>query len=318
MPKPRFTVVDTVALAVACFMLVALGVPTVMNARSLANPVHCQSNLKQIGLAILLYSNKNRGAYPRTRADVEPTSWTAYSRPLAPDPFQADGPVENDVTAPLFLLLRTQELSPDVFICPWASKLSWWDFGGEGRTATDCSNFPSGRHLSYSYVNPYPNPAAMKAGYRLNNSVDAEFAVMADMNPGGIDLLQVNADSPPDVMRRVNSRNHNQGVSQNVLFGDGHVEILHTPFVGVRRDNIYTFGKSGATSGGEGIVGSPIEAGDTVLLPVASFDPGSLPLPPSKWWPWPAYVWIILVGAAAFVAVKVMARHFRITRRTAA
>jgi prepilin-type processing-associated H-X9-DG protein len=290
-------------------MLLAVGTPVVVNARSGGNATRCHSNLKTIGLALLLYSNENRGVYPRTRAEADPTSWTAYSRPLAPQPFAEDGPVMNDVTAPLFLLLRTQDITPDVFVCPWARNLTTWDFGGAPRTAFDCSNFPSGRHLSYSYVNPYPNAAAIEAKYRLNNSVSAEFAVMADMNPGGIDLLQVSADSPPEMMRRVNSRNHNQGVSQNVLFGDGHVEILFNPFVGVQRDNIFTFGKSGATSGGEGIVGSPVDANDSVLLPVATFDPGSLPLPASKWWPWPVYVWVIVIGAAALMTVKVLRRY---------
>jgi hypothetical protein len=45
-----------------------------------------------------------------------------------------------------------------------------------------------------------------------------------------------------------------------VLFGDGHVEFLQNPFVGVQRDHIFT-NKKGQ------VVASPVDANDSVLLP---------------------------------------------------
>ena len=311
MPRPRVTLVDVVTLALALAMLLALGVPVIVNARSGGNEVNCASNLKQIGLAILLYSNNNKGAYPRTRADVDPTWWTAYSNPLKSQPFDEDGPFPNDVTAALFLLLRTQQITPDVFVCPFTKNLKPWDYGGSSRMALDCSNFPSGRHLGYSYINPYPSAAAKNAGYRLNNSITAEVAVLADMNPGGLELLGLTATSPPKELKRGNSRNHYQGRGQTVLFGDGHVELVQTPFVGVQRDHIYTFGKSGTAGGGEGIVGSPVDANDSVLLPVASIDPGS---PPDPWEKptWRNYaIGVVIATAALAFAVRLWVRSRR-------
>jgi hypothetical protein len=311
MPRVRFSLVDIVTLILALAMLLAVGVPVVANARSGGNALGCASNLKHIGLAILLYSNGNRGAYPCTRADADPTWWTAYSHPFAPEPFADDGPVANDVTAALFLLLRTQDITPDVFVCPFTTRITAWDYGGASRTARNCSNFPSGRHLGYSYVNPYANEAAKKAGYRLNNSISAEVAVAADMNPGGVDLLQLTASSPSKAMKRGNSRNHYQARGQSVLFGDGHVELTQTPFIGVQRDNIYTFGKSGATSGGDGIVGSPVDPNDSVLLPVASFDPGSSPNAPGERTDWPKYVGSGVIGAVGITFGLMLWRQSR-------
>src|SRR4051812_8289730 len=65
--------------------------------------VRCASNLRQIGQAILLYSNDNRGAYPRTRASIGPDRKPVWgTNPAATQPFKDDGPAENDVTAALF------------------------------------------------------------------------------------------------------------------------------------------------------------------------------------------------------------------------
>jgi len=66
------------------------------------------------------------------------------------------------------------------------------------------------------------------------------------------------------------------GYGQMVLHGDGHVDLARTPFAGARRDNIYTYGPSGIDSAGLGIEGPPSSADDTVLLPVAQFDPVGL------------------------------------------
>jgi hypothetical protein len=60
-----------------------------------------------------------------------------------------------------------------------------------------------------------------------------------------------------------------------VLYGDGHVEFQNNPLCGAQRDNIYTYGDSGTdpatgairSSGGTGILGSPVSTYDSVLLP---------------------------------------------------
>jgi len=103
---------------------------------------------------------------------------------------------------------------------------------------------------------------ALSSGYKLNNSVSAEFAVAADKNPGtagGSDVLSPKKDSPPGEIRKANTKIH-RGLAQNVLYGDGHVAFMPTPFCGVNQDNIYT------TSDGK-INASPADANDNILLP---------------------------------------------------
>jgi prepilin-type processing-associated H-X9-DG protein len=177
----------------------------------------------------------------------------------------------NDVTAALFLLLRTQDITSEVFTCPITNDEKW-DFGGGDKTALNWSNWNGtagiGKHLSYSYQDPYPTLEAVGKGWKLNTSISADYAVAADINPGtnttgagsaAQNVLQVTAASGSQQIRGANSPNHDRD-GQNVLYGDGHVTFEQNPFVGVQGDNIYT-SKSGV------IADSAVGGDDSVLLP---------------------------------------------------
>jgi prepilin-type processing-associated H-X9-DG protein len=226
--------------------------------------VKCASNLRQIGQALLIYSNDAKGPYPRSTYVPGETVTPTWGTQIEP----------NDVSAALYLLLRTQDITAEVFICP-SSNAERWDFGRAPRNVMSWSNWDGRegvrKHLSYSYANPYPDDDAAKLGYKLNNSLGAEFAVAADINPGttgdgGQNVLAVTSTSSARDMQRANSANHDRD-GQNVLYGDGHVEFQTNPFCGVQRDMIYArrAGASGFAS--SAVVDSPYDANDSVLLP---------------------------------------------------
>jgi prepilin-type processing-associated H-X9-DG protein len=259
-----FTVIELLVVIGIITILLAILLPAAEHVRHQAYIDKCASNLRQIGMGLSTYAQDNHGNYPRTIYD--PT----YANPLvagtgvnAIDPFQPGGVQPNDLTAPVFLLMKNQHLPPALFICPYNDDTS---YVADSSKLDGRSNFTNQKqNLAYSFANPYPNAAAAALGYRLTTRLPADFAVAADRNPG-VDIhdnvyAPVSAKSPQSLMNKANSDNHEQD-GQNVLYGDGHVSWHTNPFCGMQQDNIFT-----ARNDPSQVTASPVDANDSVLLP---------------------------------------------------
>lgn len=252
-------------LIVSVVVVLALGIAALGLKRQADNDsviIGCRDKLGQIVQSLVLYQGLNNGQFPRTR--YEPNApLTAYTQPMAADPFAADGPKPNDVTAAMFLLARTLDLPSEAFICPGAFRNGLAERDPFDRdTAKKRSNFHARVNDNYALANMYPSPAATEAGYSLDHfrsRLPANFVVAGDTSPGGKGVHAATTQQSRMQMRQGNSPNHERD-GQNVAFADGSVQFFNSPFVGVNYDNVYT-SRAGETSL------QPAAAGDTVLVP---------------------------------------------------
>ena len=263
-------------------ILISILVPYVMKKREDDRRVRCAENLRMIMAALRTYSAGNHGDFPRVVYDpvANPNGYAAFSGAASADPFAHDTRVRpNDVTASLWLLVRGRMVKPAQLVCPSASdRPDPADPSEWGRR----SNFSGPGCLSYSYACPFSSAP----GYKLNDYLPADFALVADKNPGvssnGSDVTAPAYDAPPFEIARANSNNHERA-GQNVLYTDGHVSFQATPYCGVGheglRDNIYTALSRGPLPKGQtlpvqsnGVIGrdvAPAWERDSYLVPTA-------------------------------------------------
>jgi prepilin-type processing-associated H-X9-DG protein len=260
--RAALTLIDLLAIFAIFLLLFILLMPQ-RGGNYPSNRTFCGTRLNGLYKALNAYSVDNRELFPTVGA-LQPTG-TAIGFAEGDRLSGSGARLDNNVTAPLWTIVRDASVSPKNFVCP-SNKTAREDPltvdgtpTGQPAPLNMTNDFFAAAHLSYSIINTH-HPAYSRH-WGPNTSADW-------------------------VMMSYDTTHKTEG--QNIMFGDGHVSFDTDPFVGPSGDNVFAMVKGGknvpptlSNSDGDAATDPEVAKYDVALLPITGNGGGAGSLDPS-------------------------------------
>jgi prepilin-type N-terminal cleavage/methylation domain-containing protein/prepilin-type processing-associated H-X9-DG protein len=212
-----FTLIELLVVVAILALLIAIMIPSLGQARARSRRVMCLTNQKAMGTAIYTYAATNDGYIPYGPATAPPYTTTNFY----PIPGCVTSLISLQTGAPvgMGLMLESQLAnSKRVLFCPGADQnsLAEMQLANVGVRQAQCDYYY--RHASGGSIYVDPGVGHLKlAMLGTNNHGMPMRALVVDVN-----FLC----DPGLAMFGVNQRTNHQQQTANVLFSDGHAEVM--------------------------------------------------------------------------------------------
>ena len=266
MKRKGFTLIELLVVILIIGLLIAILLPSLGQAMEAGRRAQCASNLRGMANTLKIYANKYSDQYPSI----------GYGKKA--DGTDNAQKTEIDTQASLWLMIVEGNSTPDVMVCPGDKNAKAFK-GAPGQdppvpAGRRQRQRPGGRGHHRQPLLELQLPGAKRQEQRRHPPVcptittrsmpswatvppmtgvsGIRLLTTADKAPGNVAIIDSstgtgylnslpssggNQTSPSKDM--INSPNH-QGDGQNVLFQDGHVKFMSSPFCGIDDDNVYT------------------------------------------------------------------------------
>ena len=208
-----FTLIELLTVIAIIGILAAIIIPTVGKVRQSAKSSQCLSNLRQIGLAINLFPQDNKGFYPRGGSN--PTSDINYATILAPYiPIRPNG--NGVVISKVFVCPSEQKLPDDAYknsITQYTATFAL-ETGGSASATTGTGTPVNGPRQVSSIIDPSRTYLLLDGALRTTGNSQFSCDSACTYN-AAVENLQPTPPAEPKLSFR-------HGDSINAVFVDGH------------------------------------------------------------------------------------------------